>query len=101
VSDGIRVTFRRAEASEPQYTSDARTIWTLPKDQRLDAIADIFRQLSGRYADAVQRDDLKVAQEAAAAGIQVISGLFPERDDEGHKLIAALLVTCPPLAPSI
>lgn len=91
MSDDWIVTFRRAEENEPEYTSDPRTILALPKDQRLDAIADIFRQLSSRYSAATASDDMKVAQDSAIEAVRVITALYPERDDEGHKLIAALL----------
>lgn len=87
----IRVTFRQAQDIERSYTNDPRTIWALPDEQRLDAFADIFRQASALYADAVQRDDLKGAQEASLAGLSVIGGLFPDREDDAHKLLAALV----------
>lgn len=87
----IRVTFRRAEQSDPTYTSDARTIWALPESARADAFADIFRQASVLYTEAVALDDMKGAQEAAFAAITVIAGLFPDREDPAHKLIAAFL----------
>lgn len=87
----IRVTFRRAEKTEPTYTSDARTIWALPESARADAFADIFRQASVLYTEAVAIDDIKGAQEAAFAAISVIAGLFPDREDSAHKLIAAFL----------
>lgn len=91
MSDGIRVTFRRAAEAEPDYTSDARTIWALPESERADAVADIFRQAALLYADATACDDIKRAQEAAIPAISVIAGLFPDREDPAHKLIAALL----------
>lgn len=86
----IRVTFRRAENIAPTYTSDPRTIWALPEEQRLAAFADIFRQASALYSDAVRRNDLMGAQDASIAGISVISGLFPDREDDAHKLLVAL-----------
>lgn len=87
----IRVTFRRAEQSEPTYTSDARTIWALPESVRTDAFADIFRQASVLYTEAVALDDMKGAQEAAFTAISVIAGLFPDHEDPAHKLIVAFL----------
>lgn len=90
MSDDIRVTFRRAEP-EPDYTSDPRTVWALPESERADAVADIFRQAAVLYADAAAHDDIKRAQEAAVPAISVIAGLFPDREDPAHKLIAALL----------
>lgn len=91
MSDGIRVTFRRAAEAEPDYTSDPRTIWALPESERADAVADIFRQAAMLYADAAASDDIKRAQEAAIPAISIIAGLFPDREDPAHKLIAALL----------
>ena len=87
----IRVTFRRAENIDPTYTSNPETIWVLPENARADAIADIFRQAAVLYADAVALEDIKGAQEAAFPAISVIAGLFPDREDPAHKLIAALL----------
>lgn len=87
---GIRVTFRQAENIAPTYTSDPRTIWALPEKQRFAAFADIFRKASALYSDAVRHGNLKGAQDACFQGISVISGLFPDREDDAHKLLTAL-----------
>jgi acetylornithine deacetylase/succinyl-diaminopimelate desuccinylase-like protein len=91
LSGGIRVTYRRVEPNDPHYTSDPRTIWALPESARSEAVTDIFRQASVLYADATARNNIKEAQEAAIPAINVLAGLFPDREDPAHKLIAALL----------
>lgn len=80
-----------ASTGDPEYTSNPETIWVLPEHERAHAIADIFRQAAVLYADAVSQDNVKAAQEVAIQAISVIAGLFPDREDPAHKLIAALL----------
>ena len=76
--------------AEPHYSSDPRTIWALPENMRAAAVADIFRQASVMYHDASLTGDKKTAQDSALQAIAVIGGLFPDREDPAHHLIAGL-----------
>lgn len=74
-----------------QYTSNPQTIWALPEELRAQAVTDMFSRLAGDYLSAVERDNPKAAQEAAAGAINVVAGLFPSRDDPAHHLIHSIV----------
>lgn len=79
------------ELAEPEYTSEPKTIWALPENERCDAVKDIFRQASEKFLEAVSRDDAKSAQQWSVTAINAIAGLFPDTKDPAHRLIISLI----------
>ena len=73
------------------YTSNPQTIWDLPEHLRLTAVTEMVRRLAIEFSEAVQRDDPKSAQMAAAGAIHTIAGLFPAGDDPTHHLVHSLV----------
>lgn len=75
----------------PYYTSDPRTIWALPEDERCEAVKDVFRQASLKFSEAAKTDDAKSAQRWSVTAINAIAGLFPDSTDPAHRLIISLM----------
>lgn len=74
-----------------RYTANPQTIWALPEQYRVMAVTEMFRRLARDYSDAVERDDAKAAQKAAAGAIHVVAGLFSDGSDPAHHLIHSIV----------
>lgn len=70
---------------------DLEALWGLPDGAREDAARRLFRTCAESFLGAEQAGEFGVAQQAMMVGMKILAGMFPDRRDPSHDLLAAML----------
>lgn len=71
-------------------TCEPHTIWQLGDNERPVAVIGLVQECARQFSNAVQRTDSGAAQDYAIAALTAFGGLFPDLNDDAHKLLSSL-----------
>lgn len=72
-------------------SSDPRSVWSLPEHERPNAVIEILKACAREFNDAVKRDSSGDAQDMAIHALASVAGLFPDPNDDVHKMLQSLI----------
>lgn len=71
--------------------SEPRTIWSLEEHERPKAVIQILTTCAREFNDAVGSDNAGDAQDMAIHALAAVAGLFPDPNDDVHKMLQSLV----------
>lgn len=78
-------------APQVGVTSDPRTIWSLEEHERPKAVIQTLQTCAREFNDAVDKDNAGDAQDMAIHALATFAGLFPDPNDDVHKMLRSLV----------
>lgn len=77
--------------SQVIVSSDPRSVWSLEEHERPGAVIEVLKACAREFNDAVKRDNAGDAQDLAIHALSSVAGLFPDPNDDVHKMLQSLV----------